>query len=63
MMENLSKKETDIELWKSQRIPNKMNLRRLMLIYTIMKMPKLKVRENFKGSKRNKKYHVHKELQ
>ena len=42
MMENLSKKETDIELWKSQRIPNKMNLRRLMLIYTIMKMPKLK---------------------
>lgn len=53
MMENLLKKETDIELWKSQ-CPKQNEPKDTYANIYIIKMPKLKVRENFKGSKETK---------
>ena len=38
-------KEIDIQVQKSQRVPNKMNLKRPTPIHIIIKMPKVKDKE------------------
>ena len=46
------KKETDIQAQEAQRIPNQMNSKRPTPTHIIIKMAKLKIRENSKGKKR-----------
>ena len=38
-------KETDVKVQEAQRIPNKMDLKRLTLRHIIIKMPKVKCKE------------------
>ena len=49
------KKETDFQVQKAQRVPNKINPKRSIPRHIIIKMAKVK--ENFKGSKRKTKIH------
>ena len=45
-------KETDIQVQEAQRVPNKMNPKRPTPRHIIIKIPKVKVSDNLKGSKR-----------
>ena len=47
-----SMKEIDIQVQEAQRIPNKMDPRRTTPRHIIIKMPKVKHKENLKSSKR-----------
>ena len=56
MAENLSKlKHTDIKIQEAQRAPNKLNPNRPKPRYIIIKMAKVKGKEDSKGSKRKAK--------
>ena len=54
MTENFSNlvKEKDIQAQEPQRVPNKMNPKRATPRHIMIKMPKVKDRENLKSSKR-----------
>ena len=45
-------KEIDIQVQEAQRVPYKMSPKRPIPRYIILKMPKVKDRENLKSSKR-----------
>ena len=45
-------KEIDIQVQKAQRVPNKMDPKRTIPRHIVIKMPKVKDKENFKSSKR-----------
>ena len=45
-------KEIDIQVQEGQKIPNKMDPKRTTSRHTIIKMPKVKDKENLKSSKR-----------
>ena len=47
-------KEIDIQVQEPQRIPNKLDAKRPTPRHIIIKMPKVKDKENFKSSKRPK---------
>ena len=52
------KKETDIQVQKAQRVPNKINSNRPRPRHIIIKIAKFKDKENSKGSKRKTKSHI-----
>ena len=45
-------KEIDMQVWETQRVPNKMNAKRPTPRYIIIKTPKVKDKENLKSRKR-----------
>ena len=45
-------KETDTQVQEAQRVPNKMNPKKLTQRHIIIKMQKVRQRENLKSSKR-----------
>ena len=49
------KKETDFQVQEAQRVPSKMNTKRPTPRHIIIKMAKVKDKENLRGSKRKKK--------
>ena len=54
MKENLPNlvKEIDMQVQEAQRVPNKMDAKRATPRHIIIKMPKVKERDNLKSSKR-----------
>ena len=59
LLENIMKencpnlvKEIDIQVLEAQRIPNKLDPKRITPRHIIIKMPKAKAKENLKSSKR-----------
>ena len=45
-------KERDMQVWEAQRVPNKMDAKKPTPRHIIMKMPKVKNKENLKSNKR-----------
>ena len=45
-------KERDMQVWEAQRIPTKMDAKRPTPKHIIIKMPKVKDKENLKSNKR-----------
>ena len=60
MAENVPtlKKETDIQKQEAQRVPSKMTQNRSMSSHIIIKMAKVKEKENSKGGKSKTKSHI-----
>ena len=64
MAENVPnlKKETDIQKQEAQRFPSKMTQNRPMSGHIVIKMAKVKDKENSKGGKSKTKSHIQKNL-
>ena len=52
-------KEIDMQVQEAQRVPNKMDAKRPTPSHIIIKMPKVKDKENLKSSKRKAVSYLH----
>ena len=52
-------KEIDVQAQEAQRVPNKMDAKRPTPSHIIIKMPKVKDKENLKSSKRKAVSYLH----